>query len=298
MVIALLVAAALICWPAQTWPARRSGQQIDRRPRFGQQFPRPGVVRGIGVAVGAAAVATVTGFAGAAAGAAVAIALWTVKFLAEQQLSSSRRRHGLADILAAVRMLARELQAGAEPLTATGNAAALARGDGATVLHGLALVMQAHDPGGSVRRARLPNQWPTASRASPSPSTRSGSDERGGTGIWKQSSPVADALWSLTAGWTLSSRSGVALGPLIEAVTAEMAEALSADARRAGEVAGPRMSGYVMSGLPVMGLLLGAGMGADPIGVLLGTTVGHILLVTGVLLTSAGLLWSARIVGQ
>jgi tight adherence protein B len=102
----------------------------------------------------------------------------------------------------------------------------------------------------------------------------------------------------LTAGWLLSSRYGVAFTPLIDGLATEFAEALAGDARRAGEVAGPRMSGYVMAALPVLGLLLGAGMGADPVGVLVGTTIGRVLMVVGVLLTSAGLLWSARIVAS
>jgi tight adherence protein B len=58
------------------------------------------------------------------------------------------------------------------------------------------------------------------------------------------------------------------------------------------------MSGYVMAVLPLMGLALGVGMGADPVGVLLGTPVGNILLLVGVALTCAGLLWSARIVNR
>jgi tight adherence protein B len=58
------------------------------------------------------------------------------------------------------------------------------------------------------------------------------------------------------------------------------------------------MSGYVMAGLPLMGILLGAGMGVNPVGVLLGSTAGHLLLLVGVALMCAGLLWSARIVGR
>jgi tight adherence protein B len=56
------------------------------------------------------------------------------------------------------------------------------------------------------------------------------------------------------------------------------------------------MSGYVMAMLPLLGLALGAGMGADPIRVLLSSTIGSILLLVGVALTCGGLLWSERIV--
>jgi tight adherence protein B len=51
-----------------------------------------------------------------------------------------------------------------------------------------------------------------------------------------------------------------------------------------------------MALLPLLGLALGAGMGADPIQVLLSSALGNILLLVGVSLTCAGLLWSDRIV--
>ena len=71
---------------------------------------------------------------------------------------------------------------------------------------------------------------------------------------------------------------------------------LAADERRAGEVAGPRVSGYVMALLPALGLALGIGMGADPVQVLVGSPIGAVLLLVGVSLSCIGLLWSARIV--
>ena len=57
------------------------------------------------------------------------------------------------------------------------------------------------------------------------------------------------------------------------------------------------VAGNVLAALPALGLLLGVGMGAQPVAVLLGSSVGHLLLLAGTVLTCAGLLWSARIVG-
>jgi tight adherence protein B len=94
----------------------------------------------------------------------------------------------------------------------------------------------------------------------------------------------------------LTRRHGGAFTPLIDALAADLAEQISADGERSGEVAGPRMSGYVMALLPLLGLALGAGMGADPVQVLLASALGNILLLVGVSLTCAGLLWSDRIV--
>ena len=43
---------------------------------------------------------------------------------------------------------------------------------------------------------------------------------------------------------------------------------------------------------------MGSGVGADPWGVLTGTTAGQVLLVVGVALEAAGLAWSRRLVAR
>lgn len=52
----------------------------------------------------------------------------------------------------------------------------------------------------------------------------------------------------------------------------------------------------MLAGLPVLGLLLGAAMGADPLRVLLHSGAGLGCLVVGGLLESLGLWWALRIV--
>jgi tight adherence protein B len=47
--------------------------------------------------------------------------------------------------------------------------------------------------------------------------------------------------------------------------------------------------------LPAFGWLMGSALGADPLGVLVGTPLGLSCLVVGLLLETAGLLWTARI---
>jgi tight adherence protein B len=63
-------------------------------------------------------------------------------------------------------------------------------------------------------------------------------------------------------------------------------------------VAGPRASATVLAGLPVLGLLMGSGVGADPWRVLTTTGTGTVLLLAGVGLEVAGLAWSDRLVRQ
>jgi tight adherence protein B len=119
---------------------------------------------------------------------------------------------------------------------------------------------------------------------------------RRGSSAESANTPTEPVFDRLRSGWLLTRRHGLAFTPLIEALAADVAEQLAADSERSGQVAGPRTSGYVMALLPLMGLALGAGMGADPVHVLLGSPLGNVLLLVGVTLTCAGLLWSARIV--
>lgn len=59
--------------------------------------------------------------------------------------------------------------------------------------------------------------------------------------------------------------------------------------------AGPRASAVVLAGLPVLGLAMGAGIGADPWRVLTTTGPGQVLLVAGVLLEVVGIAWAGRL---
>jgi tight adherence protein B len=61
-------------------------------------------------------------------------------------------------------------------------------------------------------------------------------------------------------------------------------------------LSGPRASAVLLAGLPVVGLGLGAAMGADPLGFLLGTPAGRGTCCAGVVLDALGLLWVRRIV--
>lgn len=211
--------------------------------------------------------------AGMAGMTAATLAAVTVLILIDSSLAGRRQRSDLTDLIAGLRLLSRELRSGAAPPLAATRAAGAARGVAVTMLTELAI-------GAGVREA--------ARLGGPGGPGRPGRPGDAGE--------VAEIRARLTAGWELAARQGLAITPMIDAVVLDASERLAADSERAGQVAGPRVSGYVMAGLPVMGLLLGAGMGADPVQVLAHSGVGNVLLVVGVTLTCAGLLWSARIV--
>lgn len=102
-------------------------------------------------------------------------------------------------------------------------------------------------------------------------------------------------LRALGAAWQVSARAGA---PLAEPV-ALLAAAARSDAAAREEVAtalaGPRATAGVLAGLPALGVLLGAGLGAAPLHVLLATRPGDACLVVGALLEAAGLLWVGRL---
>lgn len=112
--------------------------------------------------------------------------------------------------------------------------------------------------------------------------------------------PAADesarALVRIAAAVRLSTRTGCSLAAVVTAVEDDLRARLRAGEELRSAVAGPRASATVLAGLPLLGLLMGSGVGADPWRVLTTTGAGTALLVLGVALELAGLTWSARLV--
>jgi tight adherence protein B len=111
-------------------------------------------------------------------------------------------------------------------------------------------------------------------------------------------SDVATALRSLAACWTVCASSGSGLAAAVErleeGLRAEQATRRAVDA----ELAGPRATAGLLAVLPAAGLLMAAGLGADPLHVLLGTPLGLVCLVLGLGLDGLGVLWTSRLVAR
>ena len=111
-----------------------------------------------------------------------------------------------------------------------------------------------------------------------------------------QDQELTAALRRIAAGVLLSARTGCSLA----AVTAAVEDDLRARHRLRLELrtatAGPRASAVLLAGLPVLGLAMGSGVGADPWQVLTTTATGQVLMVVGTALELAGLSWSAHLV--
>ncbi|MEV1062568.1 type II secretion system F family protein [Streptomyces sp. NPDC050263] len=108
--------------------------------------------------------------------------------------------------------------------------------------------------------------------------------------------PGADGLLGLAACWRVAVDQGAGLAAgldrLEEALRAERDQ--RADLR--AQLAGPRATVVMLAGLPCLGLLLGAGLGADPLHVLLHTGAGLGCLLVGGVLEGVGMWWALRIV--
>jgi tight adherence protein B len=116
------------------------------------------------------------------------------------------------------------------------------------------------------------------------------------TTVWDPA--LGEALDRITAAVVLSGRTGCSLASVAGAVEDDLRARLRHRSELRSATAAPRASAWLLAGLPIVGLAMGAGIGADPWGVLTGTGVGQVLLVAGVALEAAGLAWSGRRVAR
>ncbi|MFB7555371.1 type II secretion system F family protein [Streptomyces brevispora] len=108
--------------------------------------------------------------------------------------------------------------------------------------------------------------------------------------------PGLDGLAGVAACWRVAVDGGAGLAAGLD----RLEGALRAERRRREELraqlAGAWSTVAVLALLPVLGMGLGAALGAHPLRVLLHSTAGLVCLVMGGLLEAAGLLWAGRIV--
>jgi len=107
---------------------------------------------------------------------------------------------------------------------------------------------------------------------------------------------VADDLHRLAAAWSLAEQHGVPLAELLAGARSDMRWRLRFGASVRAQLAGPRATAGVLTCLPLLGLVLGQLLGADPLGVLRSGLIGQALVVVGVGLAAAGAMWSEQIV--
>jgi tight adherence protein B len=98
--------------------------------------------------------------------------------------------------------------------------------------------------------------------------------------------------------WALAQRHGLPLADVLEAVVRDLDQRARFARQVNARMAGPRASATILAFLPVAGVGLGEAMGARPLHILADTAAGQVLLVFGVALVCAGVVWSARLTRQ
>jgi tight adherence protein B len=107
---------------------------------------------------------------------------------------------------------------------------------------------------------------------------------------------LGEALDRVSAAVRLSGRTGCSLAAVVGAVEDDLRARRRHRLELRTATAAPRASALLLAGLPLLGLAMGSGVGADPWAVLTTTGTGQMLLVAGVALEALGLTWSQRLV--
>lgn len=232
------------------------------RRRAAAVLPSPRPTWSIGCA------AVVTGIVAAALPPTAALAATVLGMTGALRYRRRRRiRRGLDEgraLETALGVLVGELRIGAHPVQAFSVSAAETEGVGAA-LRAVAA------------RARLGADVPAG--------LRSMADGSALAGHWER----------LAVCWQLADEHGLAISTLMRAAQRDITERQRFSACVAAGMAGARATAAILAGLPVVGVLLGQLIGAAPLHLLLGGPPGGWLLVSGVTLSCAGLLWSDRI---
>lgn len=96
--------------------------------------------------------------------------------------------------------------------------------------------------------------------------------------------------------WGMAQRHGMALTGLLRAQREQITQRLRHEAATTASLQGPQATALILSALPLAGMVLGAGMGANPVGWLLSGGLGGVLLMAGTALNCGGLLIAHEII--
>jgi len=259
--LCLVTAALVVAWPARSPRARQRRLGLMHRPllrwreRIGPVRVRD-VYRGLVTGRGRWAVAVLGGALGLGAGGPVAAVVLAVYGAMACRILADRERQRLVR------------QARARALDALGVLAA-------------------------ELRAGLPPVAADASvvgfalRQTPSPLVAASPHD---------GSASADPLAArAAAAVSLAESTGAPLADLLERIEADARASDRAVAAAHAQSAGARATAWLLAGLPVAGIALGYGIGADPLRVLLHTPVGAGCALVAMALQFAGLAWTNRL---
>lgn len=156
-------------------------------------------------------------------------------------------------------------------------------------------LLAGRQPGEALRRAAQDSGGLGAAQASVLAAARFGGDVPKALAIAARQ-PGADGLLGLAACWRVAVDQGAGLAAGLDRLEAALRAERDQRADLRAQLAGPRTTVVMLAGLPVLGLLLGAALGADPLHVLLHTGAGLGCLLVGGVLEGVGMWWALWIV--
>ncbi|MBE3001850.1 type II secretion system F family protein [Nocardiopsis sp. HNM0947] len=109
-----------------------------------------------------------------------------------------------------------------------------------------------------------------------------------------ESDPDLAALSYLAVCWDVAAETGAGLATVVDGLAENLTEQEEQRAEALARTAGPRTTAFVLSGLPVVGVLMSGGLGGSPLAFLFTTPLGLACLVGGVALDVLGVWWTVR----
>jgi tight adherence protein B len=106
------------------------------------------------------------------------------------------------------------------------------------------------------------------------------------------------ALLPLGRAWQVAADTGAPLASVVERVAGDVTGRIALRRDVTAAVAGARSSAFLLAVLPVLGVLLGTAMQANPLHVLFGSSAGRMLCLVGVLLDACGVAWTHRLAAR
>lgn len=267
------VGLSVLLW-ARPLAQTRAHELIPTDPLRRRMFADP---LGVGLMLGPVLALVLVGVSAALAAAMAAA-------MAQALLVSRRRERAgaaeMARLLAALEVMVSELRVGAHPAHACRQAAQDCVGPADA---GAAQMLQM-----------------MAGRAALGGDVAAGIEQsQGRHGTSSGTGAIGFHAWQrIAVAWRTAEQYGLPMAELLTSVRGDLLARQRFRARTAAALAGAKATALVLALLPILGILLGQAMGAAPVAVLLSGGLGGILLVVGVGLVCAGLLWSRRIVGK
>jgi tight adherence protein B len=111
-----------------------------------------------------------------------------------------------------------------------------------------------------------------------------------------EGTPAGPYASAVVAIHRIATRAGASTATLLGCVTGALAEAQETTDSLTAAMAGPKSSARLLQFLPLLGIVLGSAMGAEPLRVLFGGGAGTVALVAGLGLLIAGRAWTGALI--